>query len=1092
MLNSTLSDKGAFRVKDWWWSKAALMMGMVYLFTAWFEIPLREFPVLALLSITTIIGFASFGYLVNDLFDIEKDTKAGKKNFLAGKPTSLIVLFFLLSGSLMLYPWGYFENNRYSGTMIITELVLFIIYSAPPIRLKERGVWGLIVDALYAHALPVVLISYTYSLEGNKVFPLAPVLLLFIWQMLNGIRNILLHQADDMQTDKNTNVKNFVSRISSDSFRAAIQYLIAGELIFSCSFFLILFFNNRLFTIYLLVTIGLSAIAYYLFGKKRIGQMLKSGWKFFPNNIYEKWLPACNLLILAQIHTVFYAVLLLHLAIFNFDFYVQTFKTLYPLLRDVTIHGIIIGRKTASYLINHFIYYLLLVFGVDLKKEKTSAAEYFKKRWGDDKRNEALTTVSSGNKNQQKRDYEDYWKKWRGAATNVLNQPSASNSISRNIFVFVVCGTQEHIDALHYSLRALKQVSKNPILVITDSSRNEIPVIHDWIADVKTPGHFNHHQASVFIKTAIHRFLPKGNNYCYLDTDVVALDSQVDEIFNQFIAPITFAPDHCLMDKFSPSAVKCGCIDMYGKWVVELRGLFKKYKHLTRQPEDEGKKERLLKYFEEIKKNKVRYALITLRFWLSPFKFTLHEDAILDKRKHAWFDNHGNAILYERVDNAITVIESTTDYRCDKVNRHLWTIHGHNVFDCRCNHLQEQIDKTFGIKVTDPKWQHWNGGVFLFNEQSHAFLDSWHEKTMQIFENPDWKTRDQGTLIATAWEFNLQNHTTLPYEFNLIADYHHLTMVHKGNLLFDVNEQHKDVRPHFIHVYHHWADKNWDVWRDVEKATGIFIEPESDTINALWIGSRLSPLELLTIHSFLDNGHKFRLWLYDTLENDLPPGVETGDASTIIPASEVFSYKNQNTFGHGKGSYAGFSDIFRYKLLYEYGGWWVDMDITCLKSFDFDKQYFFRSHHELKVVGNVMKCPKHSKVMQLCFEEAAASVNEHNTDWHKPIDILNKHIVGQHLEGYIYKNVSNEDHWDITSRYLWNKDVLPDNWYFVHWQNEEWRSKKVSKKDFYYRSALAGLLCKYKLAAPPITPAEKIINTLKHSKYFRHLFNDTF
>ncbi len=69
-------------------------MGMVYLFTAWFEIPLKEFPVLALLSITTIIGFASFGYLVNDLFDIKKDTKAGKKNFLAGKPTPLVILFF--------------------------------------------------------------------------------------------------------------------------------------------------------------------------------------------------------------------------------------------------------------------------------------------------------------------------------------------------------------------------------------------------------------------------------------------------------------------------------------------------------------------------------------------------------------------------------------------------------------------------------------------------------------------------------------------------------------------------------------------------------------------------------------------------------------------------------------------------------------------------------------------------------------------------------------------------------------------------------------------------------------------------------------
>ena len=131
---------------------------------------------------------------------------------------------------------------------------------------------------------------------------------------------------------------------------------------------------------------------------------------------------------------------------------------------------------------------------------------------------------------------------------------------------------------------------------------------------------------------------------------------------------------------------------------------------------------------------------------------------------------------------------------------------------------------------------------------------------------------------------------------------------------------------------------------------------------------------------------------------------------------------------------------------------------------------------------------KKSLVMKRCFEEASVSVNEHNTDWHKPIDILNKHISEQHLEGYIHKNVSNEDHWDITKRFVWQADDFPDNWYFVHWQNEEWRSKKVSKLDFYYRSALAELLYKYKLAVPPASSFEEILNILKHSKYFRHLF----
>ncbi len=128
-------------------------------------------------------------------------------------------------------------------------------------------------------------------------------------------------------------------------------------------------------------------------------------------------------------------------------------------------------------------------------------------------------------------------------------------SNGNNIFVFVVCGGREHIDTLHFSLQALKQCTKNEILIVTDSGRNEIAVEHNQVIDVKTPEHLNNHQASIYLKTALHRFVPAGNNYCYLDTDVVALDRGVDEIFAEFKAPILFAADHCLMDQFSPRQV---------------------------------------------------------------------------------------------------------------------------------------------------------------------------------------------------------------------------------------------------------------------------------------------------------------------------------------------------------------------------------------------------------------------------------------------------------------------------------------------------------------------------------------------------------
>ena len=265
------------------------------------------------------------------------------------------------------------------------------------------------------------------------------------------------------------------------------------------------------------------------------------------------------------------------------------------------------------------------------------------------------------------------------------------------------------------------------------------------------------------------------------------------------------------------------------------------------------------------------------------------------------------------------------------------------------------------------------------------------------------------------------------------------------------------------------------------------MSPENKIVHSLWVGNTLSKLELLTLSSFIASGHTFHLWLYEPLSTPLPSGVEVKDASEIIPKDRVFNYRFASNFGHGKGSYAGFSDIFRYKLLYEKGGWWVDMDVTCLKPLDFSDPYFFRSHHDLSVVGNVVKCPPGCELMKLCYEEALNTVNENNTDWLKPIEILNRHIVSLQLQKHIQGNLSNADKWNDTRTFIWSNNPLAENWYFVHWQNEEWRKNEVTRIDFYYRSALAIQLNKYGLYQIPDGNFAKWVNTVRHSSYFRAL-----
>jgi hypothetical protein len=108
-----------------------------------------------------------------------------------------------------------------------------------------------------------------------------------------------------------------------------------------------------------------------------------------------------------------------------------------------------------------------------------------------------------------------------------------------------------------------------------------------------------------------------------------------------------------------------------------------------------------------------------------------------------------------------------------------------------------------------------------------------------------------------------------------------------------------------------------------------------DVIQSLWVGGRLSAMERLCISSFLRNGHPFHLYVYQETAG-IPPGTVVLDGNAILPASRIFTYREHKT-------YAGFANFFRYKLLLESGGWFVDADLVCVKPFDFAEDYVFSS-----------------------------------------------------------------------------------------------------------------------------------------------------
>jgi Glycosyltransferase sugar-binding region containing DXD motif len=131
-------------------------------------------------------------------------------------------------------------------------------------------------------------------------------------------------------------------------------------------------------------------------------------------------------------------------------------------------------------------------------------------------------------------------------------------------------------------------------------------------------------------------------------------------------------------------------------------------------------------------------------------------------------------------------------------------------------------------------------------------------------------------------------------------------------------------------------------------------------IQGLWIGAELSVMERLSITSFMANGHQFQLFIYSDVKN-IPGGTVIRDGEEILPASSIFRYRDS-------GSYAGFSNFFRYELLLKNGGWWVDLDTICLRPFRFADDYVIGSEPVADggshPISGVLKTPPRSPLME--------------------------------------------------------------------------------------------------------------------------------
>lgn len=232
-------------------------------------------------------------------------------------------------------------------------------------------------------------------------------------------------------------------------------------------------------------------------------------------------------------------------------------------------------------------------------------------------------------------------------------------------------------------------------------------------------------------------------------------------------------------------------------------------------------------------------------------------------------------------------------------------------------------------------------------------------------------------------------------------------------------------------------------------------------IQGLWIGGELSVIEKLSIASFLKNGHRVHLYTYEGVTG-APEGTEIMDGREILGADRIFKYKRE-------GSYAGFSNVFRYKLLLERGQYWADLDVVCLRPFTLDREYVFSGAYSRRWFGLggreqfiqscVIRTPPGAPVMKYCYDMASAKVPDQLVWGEIGPNLLQSAVRSHNLTRFVSRNrqFSTID-WRLMGSFVsgdpwvaWSSRLKPIIFrpYATHLYNEMWRQNGLDKNAQY-------------------------------------------
>lgn len=219
---NTIAFLAPTRLWDWWEFKVPVFLGVAYLAAVGADITFETLWPRLIVIVAALVPVASYVCVINDITDRRDDRLAGKPNcMLSRSPLEQAswVIACIMGGVLSLMV---LRGSQFAFWLYAANWLAFTLYSLPPVRLKNRGVWGVMADACGGQLLPTLwTVSFVAHAPTTKLPP-GLVVSLGVWAFALGCRGILGHQLRDLQADRSAGVRTLAVQIGPERSRWAL------------------------------------------------------------------------------------------------------------------------------------------------------------------------------------------------------------------------------------------------------------------------------------------------------------------------------------------------------------------------------------------------------------------------------------------------------------------------------------------------------------------------------------------------------------------------------------------------------------------------------------------------------------------------------------------------------------------------------------------------------------------------------------------------------------------------------------------------------------------------------------------------------